>query len=283
MRDYYMLTKPGIIRGNLLVAMAGFFLASKGDIDRGVGVGLLIGLSFVVASACVANNIIDRDIDKKMHRTRQRAVASGRIAVRNAVIFASVLGIIGTVVLFELTSLLATSLAIIGWLAYVLLYGIGKRKTVHGTVIGSISGAIPPVVGYTAVTQAIDAVAVLLFVVLVFWQMPHFYAIAIYRMKDYALAGIPVLPLQRNIRATKVQIIGYIVCYVIATVLLAALGHAGLAYLVVVAGVGIVWLWLAMSGFGAPSDEAWAKRLFKFSLLCIFSFSLMISLDAYLP
>lgn len=283
LRDYYYLTKPGIIRGNMIVATAGFLLAAQGRIDWQLLTTMIVGLSLVIASACVTNNIIDRHIDRRMKRTKDRAVAAGRISTRSAALFAAILGVAGLGTLLALTNLLTAGLAVFGWVAYVWWYGAGKRASVHGTAIGSISGAVPPAVGYAAVTNNLDTAALLLFAILVCWQMPHFYAIAMYRAKDYAAASIPVLPLKRGMEQTKLQIVAYIVGFTLAASLLTAFGYTGYSYLAVMLAVGAAWLWLAVKGFRARDDAAWAKSIFGYSLLSLLIFSLMISVEAYLP
>jgi heme o synthase len=280
---YYRLAKPGIVYGNAITAAGGFFLASKRHFDIDLFLAMLLGLSFIIGSACVFNNYIDRDIDKKMDRTKKRALVSGDISVRNALIYAVLLGLSGAAILGLFTNWLALRVALAGLFAYVVVYGIAKRRTVHGTVIGSISGAVPPVVGYTAVTKHLDGGALLLFIILVCWQMPHFYAIAIYRSKDYAAAHIPVLPLVSGVRNTKLQMTAYILAFTAASIALAGFGYAGTTYLVVMILVSLAWLKLAFQGFNTKDDNAWARKLFRFSLIVTLVFSLMISTNAWLP
>jgi heme o synthase len=282
-KAYYWLTKPGIIRGNAITALAGFFLASNRHVDIWVGIAMLIGLSLIVASACVFNNFIDRNIDKKMARTQKRAIVSGTISGRSALIYATILGIVGSVILGNFTNLLALCLALFGLFAYVVLYSVGKRLSTLGTVVGSISGAVPPVVGYAAVTGRLDAAAVILFFILVFWQMPHFFAIAMYRRADYAAAGLPVLPVKKGMQITKLEIILYIFAFGIACLALYAYGYTGLTYLIVSLGLTAKWLQLGLKGFGAADDSAWARRMFRFSLLVIALLCLVISLNSLLP
>lgn len=282
-RDFYYLTKPGIIRGNLITATAGFLLAAKGDIDLLLFLSMLGGLGLVVASACVFNNYLDRDIDAKMSRTKKRALVAGTVSTKNALIFATSLGWLGSLILAVQTNLVAWGAAMLGLFFYVIVYGIGKRRTVWGTVIGSISGAVPPVVGYTAVTGNVSLVAIVLFLILVFWQMPHFYAIAMFRLKDYRAAGIPVLPAVSGMRATKVQIIMYIYAFIAATALLNILGTTGDVYLFITLLLGTFWLWTGLKGFKVTDDERWARQMFRFSLLVITGWSIMISIDHWLP
>ncbi len=282
LKAYYHMIKPGIVRGNAITAAAGFLLASKDGFYLGNFIAMLAGISLVIASACVLNNYIDRGIDAKMERTKKRALVSGKISVQNAMIYAAVLGI-GGLVSLSFTGLLTISLALIGVFFYVVVYAVAKRKTVHGTLVGSIAGAIPISVGYCAASGAFDIGAILLFLILVFWQMPHFYAIAIYRQKDYRAAGIPVLPLEKGLQNTKVQIAGYIVAFIVATYTLMIFGFTGYTYLLVMALLGVWWLKLAVQGFSVKDNEKWARKVFRFSLIVLLAFSIMISVEVFLP
>lgn len=281
-KAYYRLAKPGIVYGNSLAAIAGFLLASHGNPYLPTFVGMLLGVGLVMASACVFNNYLDRDIDDLMARTKGRALVTGEISVPYALAFATGLGIAGFLLLIVLTNPLAAIVAAFGHVAYVIIYGIAKRKTVHGTVVGSISGAVPPVVGYVAVTNQIDLLAVLLFVALVFWQMPHFYAIAIFRLRDYKNAEIPVLPAVKGIVRTKIEIMYYIVGFILVTSLLTVMGYTGFVYLAVMFLLGLRWLQIVSKGATATDDALWARQVFKFSLWVLLGFCIMISLDAYL-
>lgn len=278
-RAYYLLTKPGIIRGNAVNAIAGFLLASTIAIfDFGVFVAMLSGLSLIIASGCVFNNYIDRDIDKKMKRTKKRALVTGDISAQNALVYATALGLAGATILGLFTNILTLVMGLMGFVFYVVIYGIGKRKTVHGTVIGSISGAIPPVVGYTSVSNTLDGGALLLFFILVLWQMPHFYAIAMYRLKDYSAAGIPVLPAVKSMSAAKIQTLIYIVAFTIACIGLTTFGYTGILYAIIMAIAGTGWFIMGLKGYN-KNDIAWAHRMFGFSLIVTLTFCTAILID----
>jgi protoheme IX farnesyltransferase len=152
-KQYYVLTKPGIIYGNLFAAIAGFFLASRGDVSITLFIATMLGLSCIIASACVCNNIMDRKIDAKMMRTKRRALATGIITPFQAIVYGAVLGLVGSAILIYFVNLLAWGVAILGWIGYVVVYGIAKRITSYATEIGSIPGAMPPVVGYSAMNR----------------------------------------------------------------------------------------------------------------------------------
>lgn len=280
-KTYAMLTKPGIIFGNAITAIAGFFLASKGTVHAGLFFAALIGLSLVIASACVWNNYMDRAMDEKMARTRDRALVQGLIPLQNALGFGLAVGLVGIGILALFTNLLTVILAACGFFTYVVLYGISKYKTSLGTLIGSVSGAIPPVVGYTAVTNVLDLGALLLFLLVVFWQMPHFYAIAIYRLEDYTAAGIPVLPVLKGNYTAKVHSLLYVIAFAITSLLLTFCGYTGYSYLAVSTLISAAWLWLSIKGFSCDNDRLWARKMFLLSLVAIMALSIMISVDCH--
>ena len=282
LRAYYALTKPGIIYGNIITTAAGFLLASKGVIDFGLLVAIMVGTSLVIGSACVFNNYIDRNIDLAMERTQKRALVTGKITGPQALSYAAVLGLLGGLVLIRYTNWLTFAIGAAAFVDYVVLYGVAKRRSVHGTIVGSIAGAAPIVAGYTAVTGRLDAAAVILFIILVVWQMPHFYAIAIYRLKDYRAAGLPVLPAAHGIRATKLQIIIYIVAFIAATEALTLYSYTGYIYAVGMAVIGLVWLGKGVAGFSARDDTKWARRVFFFSLVTLLGFSVLVSFGRFL-
>lgn len=283
LRRYYHLTKPGIIYGNDLAVIAGFFIATQHHILYRHFFAVLIGTSLVIASACVCNNYIDRNIDQKMQRTKRRALVQGTITARSALTYAAVLGIFGVALLASFVNLLTAAVGAFGFFAYVVLYGIAKRRTVNGTLVGSISGALPPVAGYTAVTGRVDGGAVLLFIILTAWQMPHFYAIAIYRSEDYKAAHIPVLPLVKGAAHTKLQIMSYIVLFIVAAALLTGFGYTGYLYLIVMTCFGFAWLFKGWRTWHLGSDAQWARQMFFFSLIILLAFSVLAPLGAHLP
>jgi protoheme IX farnesyltransferase len=282
-KDYYQLAKPGIIYGNALATVGGFLLAARGHFNPWLFAATLLGISLIIGSACVLNNYIDRDIDILMARTKRRALVSGKISGRNALIYAAVLGTLGTAVLGIYTNLLTLIIALIGMLFYVVIYGYAKRHSVRGTEIGSISGAVPPVVGYVAVTGQVDGGAWLLFAILVIWQMPHFYAIAMYRLDDYAAAAIPVLPVKVGLRVTKFYIIAYVAAFALVVPLLTILGYTGITFLVVMSLVAIAWFILGLRQWRSPDYAAWARRMFHFSLSVLVVLCVMWSVDVLLP
>ena len=279
-KQYLQVTKPGIIFGNLISVVGGFLLASKGSIDYPLFLATLVGVSLVVASGCVFNNYIDRDIDKKMERTKNRVLVKGLIAPSVTLVYATVLGIVGFALLYIAANPLAMWLAVMGFVVYVGVYSLYmKRHSVYGTLIGSLSGAAPPVIGYCAVTGDFDSGAAILLAIFSLWQMPHSYAIAIFRFKDYQAANIPVLPVVKGISVAKNHITVYILAFMIATLMLTLVGYAGYKYLIVAAAVSVWWLGMALRGYKTENDSVWARKLFVFSIVAITSLSVMMSID----
>ncbi|OBU12981.1 heme o synthase [Morganella psychrotolerans] len=279
-KQYLQVTKPGIIFGNLISVIGGFLLASKGDIDYPLFMATLLGVSLVVASGCVFNNYIDRDIDSVMERTKNRPLVRGLIDPKVSLVYASVLGIAGMVLLLVAANAVAMLIAVVGFIIYVGVYSLYmKRKSVYGTLVGSLSGAAPPVIGYCAVTGQFDTGALILLLIFSLWQMPHSYAIAIFRFKDYQAANIPVLPVIKGISVAKNHIILYIIAFMFATLMLAISGYAGYKYLIVAAAVSVWWLGMALSGYKTTNDRLWARKLFVFSIVAITSLSVMMSVD----
>lgn len=277
---YYKLTKPGIIYGNIMTAVAGFFLAARTHPRVGLLVATLAGIALVIGASSVANNYIDRNLDKKMSRTKNRAMAAGTISSRSALIYGIILGVVGFAILAVYTNWLTVGIGVIATLDYVVLYGITKRRFPAGTLVGSISGAAPPVAGYTAVTGHLDVAALLLFVILVCWQMPHFYAIATYRLKDYKATGLPVLPAKKGVAVTKRYILGYVIAFIVVAMLLYVFGYVGWIYAVLMAILGAIWLGKAIKGFHAPNPAKWARGMFLFSLIVITVLCIMIPVGA---
>ncbi len=243
----------------------------------------LLGSSLIVASACVFNNYIDRNIDDKMVRTKSRALVKKVIPTSSALVYATILGLIGFFVLAQFTNTLTVLMGCLGLFFYVCVYSIWKRRSSYGTLVGSISGAIPPVAGYTAAVNKLDLGAALLFTILVFWQMPHFYAIAIRRRKEYVSAKVPVLPVKKGILRTKIEMLAYILAFYVAIVALAMYGYARYTYLIVMSVVSLIWVYIALLGFTTKDDTAWAKNMFLYSLIVTVAFAIMASVGRLLP
>lgn len=284
LKRYLLLTKPGIVFGNLISVTGGFFLASRGSIDLVLFFATVIGVSLVVASGCVFNNVIDRDIDEYMARTQKRALVEGTIDVRSALIMACLLGTAGFLLLLIIANPLAASVALFGFAIYVGAYSLWlKRHSVHGTLIGSLSGAAPPVIGYCAVSNEFDLGAVLVLLIFSLWQMPHSYAIAIFRLEDYRAASIPVLSVAKGVASAKRQTVAYIVAFGVAATLLTLTGYTGYVYLVVMIVMTLYWLYIAIARYGKGDDSRWARQLFGISILVVTVLSAVMAIDYQKP
>lgn len=217
-----------------------------------------------------------------MNRTKNRALAKGLISGQKAILFASLLGSLGILILLYYTNGLATLIALFGFFVYVVLYSMWKGRTIYGTAIGSIAGAVPPVVGYCAVSHQFDMGAVILFTMLVLWQMPHFFAIAIVHFEDYAAASISVFPVIKGMRQTKLHMMLYTIGFLIAATLLATFKFAGQLYFFAALILGLAWILLSLLGFKNKNDKLWAKQMFRLSLIIITILCLVIPIERVL-
>jgi protoheme IX farnesyltransferase len=281
LRNFYSLTKPGIVFGNLITVIGGFLLASRGHPNFLQFCFTIIGISLIVASGCVFNNIIDRDIDKIMERTKYRVLPLNLITIKQAIIFAIILLILGANVLYIKVNPLTCLFSLFGFFIYIVAYSLWfKRHSVYGTIIGSVAGAMPPVAGFSAVTGKFELGALLLFLIMLFWQIAHSYAIAIYRLTDYHKAHIPVLPVKYGVARTRIAIVIYISVFIISTLSLYIFGYANYGYLVVVVLAGLLWLLIGLLGlFKHQNDMLWAKQIFAFSIVIILITFVAMSID----
>lgn len=266
-KEFVQLTKPGIIRSNLMAAFAGFWVAAKWDIPWVTLLWMMVGTALTMSSSCVFNNYFDRDFDMKMERTRNRSLPTGRLKPNVVLWYAIILGIAGLSVLFLLTNPLTGWFGVLGMFVYVVIYTLWlKRTSTWSTSVGAISGAMPPVMGYTSVTGQVDIGALLLFLILFLWQPPHFWALGIRRVEEYRAAGYPLLPVVKGIERTKKQMIPYVTLLLPVTWLFYAYGYVSWIYSALGTILNLVWLYICISGFKAKDDEAWAKRNFLFSI-----------------
>lgn len=283
-RSFLQLVKPGITISNSMTAAAGFSLASSQfGFSLSGFVGTVAGIALVIGSACVVNNMLDRNIDAHMKRTKGREIAAGKISLPVAAGYAAALGIIGFGLLYTLTNWPTVLLGALACVWYVAVYGWAKRTTVLSTIIGGVCGALPPMAGYVAVTGVIDVTAWMLFALLMVWQLPHFYAIAMFRADDYREAGLPVWSVKYGMDDTKRQIYFWIIVFFALAPLLSATGSTGWVYFVTMLAVGSYWIWQAGRNFDIEDGVKWARRQFGVSLLVLLIMSAAIALGGYLP
>lgn len=263
---YYRLTKPGIVYGNVFHAAVGLLIAHRFGLHVEPAVGLLVGTALVIASACVANNLMDRSIDARMTRTKKRGLVTGEVTTQSAVVYLSILFALGAGILAWTTNWLTLGLALVAYVWYVWIYGWAKRTTWLSTIIGTVPGSLPIMAGYTALSGSIDMVAWVLFAMLTLWQMPHFYAIALYRQQEYATATLPVISVALGRRATYHQMLIFAMLYVMSLGVLIACGGIHIVPGFLLVGYGLWWLLTIYRGRQDIADQ-WAKKVFRQSLI----------------
>jgi heme o synthase len=279
-KNYLLVAKPGIVLGNSISVAGAFLMASRGCVDIGLLFTTLLGVCLAVASGCVFNNCIDMDVDRKMSRTRNRVLASGVMSPGAAVRYAILLGMAGMALLHTATNGLCVAIVLIGLAIYVGVYSLGlKRRSSYAVLIGSLAGAAPPLAGYCAVTARFDTGALILLAVFVIWQIPHAYAVAVYRREDFASAGIPALTVKRDVTTAKRHILIATIAFALAATMPSIGGFTGSRFLIVAATLGLVWLGMAWQGFGVSDDKRWARHLFLFSIVSITVLSVMMAVD----
>ncbi|WP_028594031.1 heme o synthase [Paenibacillus assamensis] len=279
-KEFIQLTKPGIIRSNLLAAIAGFWVAAKWDIPWVTLLWMIVGATLTMASSCVFNNYFDRDFDTKMERTQKRALPSGRLQPHVVLGYAIALGIAGLLVLFLLVNPVAGLFGLIGVFGYVVVYTLWlKRTSTWSTSVGAIPGAMPPVIGYTAVTGSVDLGTVLMFALLFLWQPPHFWALGVLRVEEYRAAGYPLLPVVKGIKRTKLQMIPYLVLLLPLPWLFYWYDYAGIIYAILGTLINAYWLYVCISGLRTSNDEVWARKAFMISIYAIMLHFFVIILD----
>jgi len=282
-RDYYALTKPGVVQLLVFTAIVGMFLAVPGMVPWTALIAGSLGIGLAAAAGAVVNQILDRRIDAQMARTRNRPLPQGRIGERDALAFAMGLGLAGLAVLVLFVNVLTAALTFASLIGYAVVYTVYlKRATPQNIVIGGAAGAAPPVLGWTAVTGTVDPHALLLFLIIFTWTPPHFWALAIARRSDYERADIPMLPVTHGVDLTKSFIVYYTVLLILVTVLPYLTGMTGLLYLFGALLLGGGFFYYALKLKFAPFEDS-PMATFRYSiwyLMALFSFLLI---DHYIP
>jgi protoheme IX farnesyltransferase len=265
--DYYELTKPRIMYLLLITTFAAMLMAAHGFPPLGITLVTLLGGGLAAGSAGAFNCVIDRDIDRLMARTMSRPIAAGRISPIAGAIFATLLGIISFVVLYRFANPLAAWLSLGGNAYYVIIYTLWlKRRTTLNIVIGGAAGAVPPLVGWAAITHSIGGPALGLFALIFFWTPPHFWALALMANTDYHKAKVPMLPNVRGAAHTKIEIFIYTIVLVAMSLALTPLHVMGLWYFIPAAILGAIFIYHAWRMFSGPTKPM-ARITFKYSLL----------------
>lgn len=282
-QDYYELTKPKVVLLLLLTALVGMCLASDTWISWKILMAGLTGIGFLSSAAAVVNHVVDRKIDSKMARTFNRPVAKGKVTPQKALIFAAVLTVVGYIILELWVNRLTAVLTLAGLLGYAVVYTMYlKRATPQNIVIGGLAGAIPPLLGWTAVTGEIHAHALLLVLIVFTWTPPHFWALAIHREKDYAKAKVPMLPVTHGIEFTKTSILLYTVLLCVVCLLPYLIGMTGLIYLIGSTLLNAGFLYYAWK-LKFTATEQTAMQTFKFSIIHLMVLFVVLLVDHYVP
>jgi len=279
--DLIALSKPGIVRMCVIMAAGGLWLA-PGTLTVVTAFAALLGCALTVASANAANMIWERESDAHMDRTKARPLASGRLSVATGVVFSVVTGVIGLAILAWGANVLTAGLASFAIASYVLAYTPLKRVSWAALIVGAAPGAIPPLLGWTAVTGRLDLPGVVLFGILFIWQIPHFIAIALWRKDDYARAGIRVAPAERGATMSKLEASMWCVGLIPVSMALTPLGVTGPFYFAASFLLGAIFFGWSLTGFGVADDAAWGKRFFVVSLLYLPALTIVLFLDAVL-
>jgi protoheme IX farnesyltransferase len=282
-RDYYTLTKPGVVQLLVFTAIVGMFLAAPGFVPWTLLIAASVGIGLAAAAGAVINQVLDQRIDAQMARTRSRPLPQGRVGERDALAFALALGLAGLIVLVVFVNPLTAALTFLSLIGYAIVYTVYlKRATPQNIVIGGAAGAAPPVLGWTAVTNTVDPHALLLFLIIFTWTPPHFWALAIARRSDYERADIPMLPVTHGEELTKTFVVHYTILLILVTVLPYLTGMTGLFYLLGALALGGGFLYYALVLKFAPRVDS-PMTTFRYSiayLMALFSFLLV---DHYLP
>lgn len=270
-RAYVELTKPGIVLWLLITAFCAMIVARRGFPGVGVMVFTLVGLGLSAGGAHAVNMWYDRDIDKIMQRTRNRPVVTGRLSPQEALIFGITCGVVSFVGMGLAVNWLAAASSLAGYLFYIFVYTIWlKRRSVQNIVIGGAAGAFPPIVGWAAATGHLSLAPGLMFLLIFMWTPPHFWALALYKQDDYREAGIPMMPVVRGARVTKVQSLIYAVLSMAVSISLYLTHTVGRVYLVVALVLGLAFILYHVRLLREPATEhVWAKKTFRFSLIYI--------------
>lgn len=279
--EYMVLTKPRVVLLMMLTAIIGMQLACEHFIPFGTLVFASIGIALASSSAAVINQVVDKHIDAKMHRTKYRPLVSGSINLKNALIFAFILGIIGLSILYYFINTITAILTLVTLIGYAVFYTIFlKHATPQNIVIGGAAGAAPPMLGWIAVTGQLDPQALLLMLIIYVWTPPHFWALAIDRVDEYKKANIPMLPVTHGIKFTKLNILLYTILLCLVTLLPFAIAMSGLYYLLSVNILNIIMLYYCYKLYKDPIEKSiWAKKTFNYSIVYLMLLFLALLFD----
>jgi protoheme IX farnesyltransferase len=281
-RDYYEMCKPRVVMLMILTSLVGMFLAVPGMVPVDVIVLGNLGIALVAGSGAVVNHLIDRKIDVVMKRTHNRPIPQGRVDPLQAGVFAAVIGLAGMAVLLLWVNPLSAWLTLASFIGYAFIYtGYLKHATPQNIVIGGLAGAMPPLLGWSAVTGTIEADAVVLVLIIFAWTPPHFWALAIHRKEEYAKSGVPMLPVTHGERVTKIHITVYTVILVVVSIIPYLSGMSSLLYLSAAVALGAGFMFWSLKLMRNPAQRT-AMDTFKYSIVYLALLFVALVVDHYL-
>ena len=281
--QYWALTKPRVTQLAVFCAVIGMFLAVPGLPDWRLLLSATIGIWLLAGAAFAVNCLVEREIDSRMARTARRPMARGEITVVQTLFFSGVIGGAGMWVLYTLVNPLTMWLTFATFVGYAVIYTIIlKPATPQNIVIGGLSGAMPPALGWAAIANDVPMQAWILVLIIFVWTPPHFWSLALYRRDDYAKSGLPMLPITHGLAFTQFQILLYTIVLVATTMLPFAVKMSGLIYLVSASILDIIYLWYAWRMYKHYSDLI-ARQAFTYSIIYLSVLFVALLVDHYLP
>ncbi len=281
-RDYLEMCKPKVVALMLLTSVIGMFLSISGMVPLDILIFGNLGIALAAGSAATVNHIVDRQIDLVMARTHKRPMAQGRVKLSQAIAFAVVIGVLGIGILAVLVNPLTAWLTLASLIGYAFIYtGFLKRATPQNITIGGLSGAVPPLLGWTSVTGSLDPNALLLVLIIFAWTPPHFWALAIHRQEEYAKVKIPMLPVTHGERFTALHILLYTLIMIAVSMLPFVMGMSGLLYLLSAIALGGGFLYWAVVLVRGTNPKAPLKT-FRYSITYLMLMFVAMLVDHYL-
>ena len=282
-RSFYALTKPRVVSLIVFTAVIGMFLSTPGMVRPEVLLAATLGIAFVAGAAAAVNCLVEQGIDAMMQRTRWRPLVRGELTALQTLVFAGLLGGAGLWILYHFVNTLTMALTAATFVGYAVVYTILlKPATPQNIVIGGASGAMPPVLGWAAVTGEVTTEAMLLFLIIFAWTPPHFWALALYRTEDYAKAGVPMLPVTHGKPYTRLQVLLYTFILFAVSLLPYVIRMSGAIYLAAALALGAVFIGYAARIYLAYSDDV-ARKTFRYSILYLAALFAALLVDHYLP
>ena len=282
LKSYYILCKPNVVYMMLITALVGTLLAQETVPSISYMFIALLGIALCSGSAAAINQVIDRSADASMNRTDKRPLPQGDISPIHASIFALVIGFLGALILYIFVNTLTMYLTIASLIGYAFIYTVYlKRATPQNIVIGGLAGAAPPLLGWTSITNSIDAYSLLLVLIIFIWTPPHFWALAIYRKDEYAKESIPMLPVTHGVAFTKLQIVLYTIILFLVSLLPYIVLMSGVIYLISALVLSSVFLYYSIKLYLGEGDE-YAMKTFTYSIYYIFLIFIALLADHFI-